>query len=306
MTIKPKSLKSNPYSVIFHIAEDMLERCFSVKDTGLSSRNINELNNNDLLWEGFTNAQWRKFNFIEFVWLKIVQDLVRIGAKRKIIREVRSFLMTPVPIGFLKQIISNPAIKKQVIEKDMPEKEYFKILKELEEVPDNTVVPELCFLFFFIIQTIHDKLNYDLLINYEGLIIPYCEERLGEISQQKDYMTMLAEVKSSGYIVIPFSKIIFDFTKTHFDININLPVKYGILSEDESEIIKLVREHKLKSLTIVDSNGKSKKLIPAAAKVNAEEMVLEILMKEKYQSVSYSTKSGKTVTIDKIMGEQSS
>lgn len=56
------------------------EKIFSVKDTGVSNRTINNWDQNDLIEdEREEKSNWRKFSFIELTWIRIIAKLREFG-----------------------------------------------------------------------------------------------------------------------------------------------------------------------------------------------------------------------------------
>ena len=55
------------------------ERKYSVGETDISYRVINHWDQSDLLPDGMAQGGWRKFNFVELAWLRVVQHLRDFG-----------------------------------------------------------------------------------------------------------------------------------------------------------------------------------------------------------------------------------
>lgn len=69
---------------------------FTVKDTPLSYRQINSLDQNSLINENRTNKKgWRKFNFKELAYILIVQDLRKYGFNNLQLKELSKYFLDP-------------------------------------------------------------------------------------------------------------------------------------------------------------------------------------------------------------------
>lgn len=67
------------------------ERKYTVKDTGVAYRVINNWNEKDILLSSFRDIEngWRKFNFTEIVWLEVVKKLRDFGLSLEFIKKVK-------------------------------------------------------------------------------------------------------------------------------------------------------------------------------------------------------------------------
>src|SRR5882724_9837799 len=57
----------------------LIERIYSVADAAISGRVLSHWIKQRLLPYTFDEKGWRKFNFIEFIWIKVIQELRRLG-----------------------------------------------------------------------------------------------------------------------------------------------------------------------------------------------------------------------------------
>ena len=77
------------------------ERKYTVKDTGISYRIINNWKDNKIIPESCfsqKNQDWAKFNLIELIWIKIANDLRLFGLPLDKIRKVKEDLLLWDPI----------------------------------------------------------------------------------------------------------------------------------------------------------------------------------------------------------------
>lgn len=78
---------------------------FTVKDTPLSYRQINSLDQNSLINENRTNKKgWRKFNFKELAYILIVQDLRKYGFNNIQLKELSKYFLDP-KLNYLSDLI---------------------------------------------------------------------------------------------------------------------------------------------------------------------------------------------------------
>lgn len=89
----------------FGIGETINKPQLTVNDLGLSYRTINYWDNNNLLLGTRKNDKgWRKFSFIDFIWINIVQSLREFGFSADAIHKIKALCIQPVPEEVLKTV----------------------------------------------------------------------------------------------------------------------------------------------------------------------------------------------------------
>ena len=88
------------------------EREYTVGDTDLSYRVINHWDKNNLLPDGVKSTKgWRKFSFIELVWLKLVTHLRNFGFSLKKISEIKKQVMAYNETNDVYPVLEWPAVQ---------------------------------------------------------------------------------------------------------------------------------------------------------------------------------------------------
>jgi DNA-binding transcriptional MerR regulator len=77
-------------------------KTFIGTDTGLPYRTLNHWENEGLYEsQREENQRWRRFSFVEFVWIRMIDQMRTIGLKIDTIRQLKTELLTPTPLSEL-------------------------------------------------------------------------------------------------------------------------------------------------------------------------------------------------------------
>ena len=89
---------------------ELLKDVFTLKDFSkeITQRKLNAWHNEDLLLDKSDKGKWRKFNFVEYSWIQVVNELRKFEIGYTIIRKLKESLMQPIIID---QIFEEEGIK---------------------------------------------------------------------------------------------------------------------------------------------------------------------------------------------------
>lgn len=317
--IKPKG----KIAQIVDIANKLLDPIFNVSDTGLSSKTINNLNKKKLLWENFDDSKWRKFNFIEFIWLKIIQELTAFGFKKEIIEKMRIKLLEPIPNNVFYDIFTDKNLFEKFKEHGFTDEEIENSYKEIENKIEED--PDITLLFFVILEIIYRRENVSLLVDKDGEIFPLYKNSFDDLWEIEDVKDDYYSFINNDHFVLSITNKISDFVKLNFGIDLSksnaicdnniavihsdsigigksamnfcLPSELDIINKDEEEVLNLIRSKKLKELKIRFNENNEISLIEATNNdiPDLTAKLIDIILKDGYQDVSFTTDKGKIV-----------
>jgi DNA-binding transcriptional MerR regulator len=279
---------------IFETYEAISERQVKSNELGISSRMLNYYKTHDLL---FHNTKYEKhdhiiFNFVEFVWFQMILDLRRFDVGLSVIKEIKELLETTMPFDeFMKEAVNSEELINKL--PDDVRGEFLDMMHnnfdwaELErEVP-------ITLLSMIISEAIVKRKQTSLLVNPEGEIYPFSLEDFNELTKVDEvYMQFLAK----SYVSISITEIIKKFI-TNFDLKVS-STKLMLLTEREAQIIGLLHNNKLESITIHLDDNRSIRLIETQEsydKLDKESRLLDLIIKNGYQSIEIKTQDGKIV-----------
>src|SRR5688572_23798759 len=82
---------------------ELLKDLFTLKDFSkeITQRKLNAWHNEDLLLEKSDRGKWRKFNFVEYSWIQVVNELRKFEIGYTIIRNLKENLMQPIDMDHI-------------------------------------------------------------------------------------------------------------------------------------------------------------------------------------------------------------
>lgn len=245
---------------VFGLCAQVLERRWSVSDVGVPPRWINHWDRArvlmDLEREG---TGWRKFSFIDYVWLRIVCELRAFGLPLAVVRRVKAVLAAPLPV-------------------ELP-----LALRETRERSAYNV------LLLLVAEAVVTKAPINLLVRADGETLLYNESQAGA------YGAELERFRSAPHLCVPLTGMLGEMIRRN-SIDFIVP-RIPLLSRPEAETIALLREGRLRHLAVQPAPGAPDVVIlPGAAdRAAAERMLLERVMLHPYREIRYETDDGKQV-----------
>ena len=83
----------------FELADALNELQFVATDTGITTRSLNHWESEGLIPNNRKEGErWRKFSFVDFVWIKMVEQMRTFGMSHDDIRKAKEFILTPNPL----------------------------------------------------------------------------------------------------------------------------------------------------------------------------------------------------------------
>jgi DNA-binding transcriptional MerR regulator len=275
------------------------EKAFSLTDTGVSHRLITYWDEKDLLTKQNDEAKWRKFNFEELIWIRLIAKLRQLNVGVETIKDVKDLLFQDLTVSDALNYPNFNAKIDEIIEGE-PDKEQLKQgIKNID--PEKIKGLKINFFQALLKRIYIEKINFSIIIalaesNINELskssssinMTVYSPELIEELAKTKDYF----EIFSRTFISISLTELIKDSI-----ININpvkLPPNLTFLSEDEKKILQAIRSGEYKTVTI-RFNDKTLPTIMEVSeikKIKMESRLYEILNKGSYQDVEIKTQNG--------------
>jgi DNA-binding transcriptional MerR regulator len=264
-------LQSEQASKFSELSIKILEKNFTTTQVGVSYRWITFWDERGLLPSVTEKRKWRKFSFVEYVWLKMIIELRKYNISLDIISRLKDSLFE-----------SSSAI------------EYFDSPELLEEMllriaPDNQ--KEAVKQILADKEKIYTEIQQ---ITHEGVYIPFKEFYFEDFYKNNDFREFIHK----SYISISITEIVSDFIKEN-DLEM-LEGKLTILTDQEAQIIDLIRQRKYKSLKVRFDDDKEISMVEAtsAETPDIEKRLIDMIMKNGYQEIVLKTERGKLVNCE--------
>jgi DNA-binding transcriptional MerR regulator len=273
----------------------------SLKDTGVSSRVLSHWKEKNILpSEIVINKGWNKFDFADYIWIKIVQELRIFGLPLKTIKKVKDYLYQTIDLD--KIIDTNEAIKEF-------NKKFAMDLKteKKNNVPFDPMFQPAFYAFikneridpnileFSIVNSIIGKKDVGFDIYSDGEISIQIEEYDNDETD--------CDIFESSHIYISITQFIEEFLTDGTKQDFIAP--YMLLTQEEVEVLRRVRQKDLQEIVIQFPKGSHKQSMDIITKKNIglskkqEEEIVRILNLKNYQSISIKTQKGGKLYVEK-------
>lgn len=282
------------------LIEFMGKKRYTLNDIGLKSKQAFDWTKAGLFLEERESKFRRKYNAIEYVWLKIIKELREFGLSINAIKNLKSFLLKEVD---MKEII-NSFIEIDLDDEDSDVEELQTALKNKygsaegikkmnEELDDNQ--PELVntVLSMIIVETVINKSNSHLLITKMGNTIVTDGEPF-------DDQINLGDILNAPYISFPIKNILVDFINREDLMNSEEREEILLTSEEEEKVLELLRHGNLVSLSVRFNKDNEISLIETEENIELEKVqgkLADFIMRNKYQVITYKTQDGKITSM---------
>jgi DNA-binding transcriptional MerR regulator len=275
------------YELQQKLETELREPRFTIKDTEIRHRNITHWGNEGLLIGDFQKGKWRRFNYLEIIWLRMIAHL-------------RSF---EIPLELIRTLKHNLCEENISIWDLYQEREVREVTQEL--AGNKTIIPppselapqviqamksmKTSNLFFIVSDAVLFRNHWMILLNHKGDFIPL---KLAALEEQMKLFQLPEFIKSS-FVAISLSEVISEsFKKIDVDI---LADRISVLTQDEAEVLKHLRCGGLKSLKITFGKGEEIDLIEEtrSSKVDPAARFSDVIWSKGYQTITAKTQDGK-------------
>lgn len=266
------------------ILDNILKKRFTTSEVGISSRLLFHWEKSGLLMETYEEGRWKRFNIIEYTWLKIIMELRKFDFSHTTIKKIKDILFARIEFEDLPENINEilksiaPDGKKEKVEQIL---DSMNLAEQFNELKIN-------YLEIFIQSIILLRSNFLLLVNLEGDCIPFKLEDIEVYSNDDAYLEFLDET----FISISISKILKDFMLKNN--NAKPAKKLKLLDDREIQVLNKIRNEKVISVMVMKDNQNEIEMIEEFRKENVDKSarLMNILMSDGYQTITLKTQKG--------------
>ena len=288
---------------------ELNEERFTAKDLKINHRIINHWTTEGLIKDHRSSpSEWRKFSFTEYVLISILSEFRTLGMPLDNLKKLVELMDAPVYGGWYKDKLGNYTrliFKKSLLDafedlRKMPEAELsdellIKKSEEESEVPIQKNEKVLILDLYVSILGWHLENNL-VSKSFDNLMMD-AEGEFGFFRSWNDLSSLLARYNSKSYSVVNVFEILKEFISK--EKYLGLLSTFGLLNEDELEVLKYLRKGDLASLRIKFKNSGEIDLIEESKnnkKVDPESRLIEFL--PEYGEITIKTHKGKIVTFN--------
>lgn len=296
--ISIKDLENNPELKI-KLFDKLRERVFLKTELDIVYSDLANWERSNLLDIGGDSKKgnWKQLNYIEYIWIKIIQELSQFGFKYEEIETYKSNLFLVPNLG---ELIQAAKIDKVHIEEQLGAD----ALNELDSITkagyDDSKGFGYSYFEIMIVQAIGSGDKWSLLFfkDRPGFYLPISTEAFRGYDLT-DKSEIPEELLSKTFLSISLSDIISKFLVD--GENSFQKRTISILTKNEHGILKQIRKgyKNIKSIKIKFKNNQMDMLeVTSFKKVKLEGRLLDYIKKGDYQSISIDTVDGKIVNYE--------
>ncbi|HLY72307.1 MAG TPA: MerR family transcriptional regulator [Puia sp.] len=281
------------------ISELVLPR-FTISEIGITHRWITHWDNQGLLDNRRDGNEWRRFSFVEYIWLRLIVRLRDFKMPLSNIKQVKKFLFASSSGYLIQEITENLIFQIKNGGLSVPSKytteNYEKEIRK-DFARNKTIFKYFNNLFWIIFTILANRKPYCLVITDKGV----CGNLLfaDEVTTEFSMKAILRDIVNYDFTIINLHKIVEEFF-TNEKISETIIEKISILSDKEKQIIELIRKGDFKELSIKLKDNKEYlvgiKRNKSIDKITNE--VSSIINRNKYQEIKLVTEKGKIVNAE--------
>jgi len=272
------------------LASFLLEERFIVKDLDVSYVNITYWDKQGILNSSrMEKGKWRNFSFIDYMWLKTIQELRDIGVSTALIK--KAMVMLFAPYDFKRDLIvykNNPELWLDYLKNfSKEEQEQLKEIKsELENSPLDEKNSNFC---AAISKAIHLKQIIKLEIFKDGYTILHPD---GAFDSEEDFERMINE----SHVSISLTQLLKTFLVENNQESVHLLKESKCLQPNEIALLEMMHNGEFDSINII---FKDKKVVEfeLSKTQEAKSKMIDILKKGKYQNITIKSHNGMVTQI---------
>lgn len=278
------------------ISDVLYREHFQLSDIGISSKTAHDWTKAGIYLRERQSKFRRKYNGLEYIWLKLVMELREFGLPISAIVKLREFLLHEIDNKEFysslfedgEQVDTGDGFIKTFVDTLSNEREADKDIVLLEDGKQILLMNTM--LSVLVSSTIICRNNVHLAINKNGGCI------VQDDNPSKDFLVS-DMIIGEPYISFPLNHILKHFVWVG-DLYV-LKNEQERMSDDERKILELIREGGISSLHIKFKDG-------AVSLMETEEIIdvnkaqgklSDLMLRGSYQEISYKTENGKVVSV---------
>lgn len=278
-----------------NLSQSFSHDVFTPKDLDVSYTNLNYWDKQGILSSNRKGeTSWRNFNFIDYVWIRVITELRNVGAPIELIRLWKNQLFSGVDTNSL--ILDHLKANEKELESalNFGSKANRLIIDEIRSWkkldPKKAKKFGLTYFCYSILHTISTRTHVSLLFFCDGGSAFWFQNSSKSLDQE-----FLNIVNTQTHIRVSISSIISDFLLD--ERSTFLMEQIPILNVSEIRLLEIINSGNYETVKI---NFKDKKIVSVelTKKQCTRKKIVEIINENKYQSIEVKVHKGIVTTIE--------
>jgi len=291
------NLLENDSAGLMEYMDRLIARKFYIGDTGINRKTLKDWENNGLLPYEYLEEGWRKFSFIEWVWLECILEFRQLGVSLEKIREIKKQLFDIDPeevFLYFKQ--QTEGYKGKIDNKENAIAGYNQpdLTPEMKQQWVQNL--QLSPFFIYVVFLLSKEPNLCIAYNNSNFCSFFIMGGVDK-SIKKANDTAVTNLVKDSFVVLNLKKVLTKiFQKPELRHNDNFILDF--LSPTEKKILDQIRDTNAKEITLTFDRENN----PTHIKVNRNQIsketlnkVARYLKKGNYQTIEFTTRDGQLI-----------
>ncbi|MEM7037557.1 MAG: MerR family transcriptional regulator [Bacteroidota bacterium] len=279
------------------LAEYITKEMFVAAETGVATHTINSWERNELLKTKRSDEQrWRRFNFVQFIWVRMIDTMRQIGLSHEVIRGARETLVDEFPYEDLwRAITAIPGHMEKILENATDEER--PVAKELfgPEFPESEVEAQVSVLQLLITDAVIKRIPISVAVFLDGTVIPIMPEDAQLMKTPDD---MVERLTFEPHARVSITALLKEFLAS--DLAASRIGKLHVLDDNETTILQMIHSGEYKKVTINFRNRKMDTL-ELVKDHETTRKVVDVMADAAYQDITIVTHKGMIAKIENTM-----
>lgn len=242
---------------------------------------------------------WRKFSFLEAVWIKTLEELRTLGVSTDTIRVVKEALWAEGQDSFynlLLESLQHPSAQGVITSEQRKQLEE----ADPEQVKRDFAALQISPLMFCVVVSLVRKVSYVLAVNKheEILLVPLVSAASPEAHESVGRLQ--AELLATSCTVVNLGAILKELA-FHGEVELSEDVLFGVLSPTEQQIIEAVREKQYQEI-LIQKDGEGEPTHIKVTRKGVDQTLIKklhaFLKKGEYGSIQFKTSDGQLIQFE--------
>lgn len=254
---------------IDRLLTELLKPRFTIRNTEVKHRNITHWGHAGLMIGEFEEGKWRRLNYLEILWLRIVAHLRSFEISLEMIRAVRT----------------------AICKEEIPLGSYLEDLGYSEPVNREKYATRISTLTSMVMLTILHRSQFVILLTHDGAVKTI---NLDKADQSMGFF-FRNDLLSKTFLCVSLTEVMLDsFRKIDAEVLSQL----SVLTTPEAEVITLLHADKLQSVTIAIGEGRVYDLFKSAGTGDRVPVLLDRIWRNGYERITWASKDGRVTYFD--------
>ena len=228
-------------------------------------------------------SEWRRYDIIQYVWIKLIIELRAFGVPLDIIKEAKKNILSKIDLKWIIDFGTLNLDKSSPLSEDSAQKELLAFIKSPEyENLDETLA--ISILELMIVEIIKNKVTASIIIFSDGYLLPVFENKIDSLSEQDK-----VKLSNDTHVKVSLSNILKTFLSEIKDSF--LVPQLNILADNEKKLMQIIQSGEYEMITINFKNKKMKS-VDLIKEQNIKRRLVDILQDSKYQDIVIKSHKG--------------